>query len=150
MVVSCVVGLGADPAGAKIGLQLPGGTAVERAFAGPAEAVRRDLGEAPARRDAAVGGALLHDVTAAGAAELARVELLQRVAPQDVPGVEAGVVDPECRAEEEARQDPDVLDGAALEHPGEMDLALAGVSRAVIGMHRGIEAPVADEPAIEP
>src|SRR5215207_3283494 len=76
--------------GAEIGLQLPGGAAVQRALAGPPEAVRGDLGEAPARRGAAVGGAFLHDVAAAGAADLARVELLQRVAPQDVPGVEAG------------------------------------------------------------
>ncbi|MFL5313618.1 MAG: hypothetical protein ACJ8A0_00880, partial [Microvirga sp.] len=58
-----------------------------------------------------VGRALLHDVDATGAADLARVVLLQRVAPQDVPGVEGGVVDAQRRAEENARQDPDVLDG---------------------------------------
>src|SRR5262249_37915530 len=57
------------------------------AFAEPVERIRRDLGEAPPHRQAGFVLAVLHDVLAAGAAELAAVELAQRIAPQDVPGV---------------------------------------------------------------
>ena len=39
----------------------------------------------------------------ARAADLPCVELLQRVGPQDIPGVEAGVVDPQRRAVEDSR-----------------------------------------------
>src|SRR6185312_14162577 len=123
--------------------------AVERTLAAPAEAVGRDIGEAPAHRHALAGRALLHDVPAARAAELAREVLLYGVAPEDVPGIERGVVDAQGRAVERARQDPDVLDGASVERPNEMNFALAFVRLAVVEMHGRAEHPVADQPAIE-
>src|SRR3569833_4200015 len=92
---------------AEIGLQVPRRAVSERPLAEPAEARRRDLGEAPAHRHALTGGARLHDGLAARAAELPRVVLLHGIVPEDVPGVEHGVVDSQGRAVERARQNPD-------------------------------------------
>jgi hypothetical protein len=46
---------------------------------------------------------------------------VERVAPEDVPSVDPRVVDAERRAVEEVLQDPDILDGPALQNPGEAD-----------------------------
>jgi hypothetical protein len=81
------------PACEELGLQMPGRAAIARALAVPTERVPRDLAEPPPGRVAGIVRALLHDLRAVGTANLARVELPERVAPQDVPRVEAGVVD---------------------------------------------------------
>ena len=50
--------------------------------------VGSDFGEAPANAGAVIVLTLLHDVAAARAADLAYIELRQRIAPQDVPGTD--------------------------------------------------------------
>src|SRR6202035_2216871 len=85
-------------AGKELRLKLPGRAVVEGALAEPTEGFWRYLDKAPADPSAGIVFSLLHDVVAARAADLARIVLLQRVVPQDVPGVEARVVDPQRRA----------------------------------------------------
>src|SRR5579863_7443741 len=112
--------------GEELGLQLPGlelqGLAVVAGtFAGPAERAGCDLRKTPAHGFAGVVLAVLDDVGALGAADLARVDLAHRIAPEDVPGIDAGIVDAQRRAVEHAGKNPHVLDGAAFERPAEMD-----------------------------
>src|SRR5882672_10224404 len=66
-----------------------------------------------------------------------------------MPSVETGIVDPQRGAVKDARQDPDVLDGAAFEHPAEMNFAPAALLGAVVLMNDGIHLPVADQPAVK-
>src|SRR5262245_40383963 len=136
-------------AGAEVRLQVPALAVIDRALTKPTERVRRDFCEAPAQHHTAVVLADLHDVIALRATKLARVELTQRIAPEDVPGPEPGIVDAQGRAVEHARQDPHVLDGAPLQHPAEMDLASPFESRAILPVDCGIHHPVTDQPAIE-
>ena len=105
----------------EFGSQSPGCSAVGREFSQPAKRVHGDIGKAPARVRAVVGFAQLDDVRSVRPANLSTVELPERVAPEDVPGVYPRVVDAERRAVEEVRQDPDILDGPALQNPGEAD-----------------------------
>src|SRR5688500_2641408 len=104
----------------ELGLQLPCG-AVHRSLPAPAERVARDLAETPSHGRAVIGLAILDDVAAASPADLAGVELLHGIAPRDVPRVDAGVIDPQGRAEEHTRENPHVLDGASFQDPGEVD-----------------------------
>src|SRR6185295_10947435 len=73
-------------------LETPGRAAVARALAEPAERVGFDACETPAHEVARVVLAFLHDVIAVRATDLARVELAHRIAPEDVPGIDTGVV----------------------------------------------------------
>src|SRR5579872_4512224 len=75
------------------GLELPGLAVVARAFSGPAERAGRDLRKTPAHGFAGIVLAVLDDVGALGAADLSRVDLAHRIAPEDVPGIDAGIVD---------------------------------------------------------
>src|SRR5262249_48965731 len=86
----------------ELRLQLPGLAVIARELAKPTECVRCHVGEAPAQRHTSVVLSDLHDVAILSAAELTRVELLQRVAPKDVPGSEPGIVDAQGRAVEDA------------------------------------------------
>src|SRR5262245_23242110 len=138
-----------DAAGEEFGLGLPGGAAVARALTEPAKRVRRDVVEAPAHQVAGVVLAVLNDGLAARTTDLAAIELPHGIAPQDVPGIDVGVVDAQRRAVEDARQNPDILDGAAFENPAEMDFALAFVLAAVVEMDDGVHFPVADQPAVQ-
>ena len=45
------------------------------------------------------------------------------------------------------REDPDILDGATLKHPGEVDLARTSM-RAGVGVNNGVHLPPPDEPAV--
>src|SRR5271155_5064347 len=78
----------------------PPGRGGGRARWEPVERVARDLDEAPAHRAAAIVLAELDDVPPVRAADLPRVILLHRVTPQNVPGIDPGVVDPQGRAVE--------------------------------------------------
>src|SRR5262249_50322539 len=107
----------ADTSREHLHLQPPRAARCIDAFAEPVERIRRHLGEAPPHRQAGFVLAVLHDVPAARPADLAAVELAQRIAPQDVPGVAFRVVDAQRAPVEHVRQDPDVLDGATFQHP---------------------------------
>ena len=109
----------------KFGLKLPSFAVVARAFANPVKRRWRDLGEAPAHGLAGIVLADLDNVVPLRPPDLAGVELSQRIAPEDVPGVERGVINPQCGAVEDARKSPDILDGAAFQHPTEMDFTIA-------------------------
>ena len=115
----------------------------------PTERVGRDLRKAPAHGFARIVLAVLDDVVALGASDLARIDLAQRVAPEDVPRIDPRVVDAQRRAVEDAGQNSDILDGAAFEHPREMDLALAFVRGAVVAMNGCGKSPMPDQPAVE-
>jgi len=78
------------------------------------ERVGRDLRKAPADGFAGVVLAVLDDVVAARTSDLARIELPRRVAPKDMPSIDAGIVDSQRRAVKDAGQNPDVLNGAAF------------------------------------
>jgi hypothetical protein len=125
--------LAIDPMGEELGLAVPIRTAIGRALAQPAERVGRDLGEAPADRGTGIVLAVLHDGAAAGATDLPSVQLLQRIAPENVPSVDAGIVDPQCRAVKKSRQYPHVLNGAAFERPSGVDFTATGVQRSAAG-----------------
>jgi hypothetical protein len=130
------------------------------------ERVWRDLGEAPAHQRSRVVPALLHDVRPAHPADLARVELRGGVVPEDVPGIETGVVHaqrgtvPASRDRQRlrlrvrvalgaARDHPHVLQGAALQYPACVDLAAAGVRGAVLLVRHHGSLPASDQKAIE-
>src|SRR3712207_5916936 len=91
-------------AGAELGLNVPRRPVIQRTLAEPAEGIGCDLGEAPADCGFVFESALLHDVPSLCAADLPGVILLQGVAPEDVPRIEAGIVDPQGRAVEHAGQ----------------------------------------------
>src|SRR5579863_377753 len=69
------------------GLELQGLAVVAGTFAGPAERAGCDLRKTPAHGFAGVVLAVLDDVGALGATDLARVDLAHRIAPEDVPGI---------------------------------------------------------------
>src|SRR5262249_1578646 len=102
-----------------------------------------------AHRGTGVVIALLHDIIAMGAADLAAVALFERIAPEDVPGVDVWIVDPQRRAVEEARHAPHVLDGAPFQHPAEMDFAAAGVRPAVVIVDHAVHLPASNQPSVE-
>src|SRR5262245_38590051 len=138
-----------DASRAELGLDVPGLANIARALAKPAERVGFDVREAPAYEVTRVVLAVLHDVIPACPTDLACVELAHRVAPEDVPGIDAGIVNPQRRAVEHAWQDPHVLNGSSFEHPAEMDLADPLVLRSIVGVDDGIHLPSPDQPAIE-
>src|SRR6516162_9270371 len=82
-------------AGQVLDLQDPADAPVRRALSPPSERVLGAIPERPADLRALVVGAELDDVRPLRPAELPPVDLPHRVAPEDVPGVEARVVDAE-------------------------------------------------------
>ncbi|WP_210213223.1 hypothetical protein, partial [Mesorhizobium sp. M1E.F.Ca.ET.063.01.1.1] len=147
--------------GPETHLDAPGRAAVMRALAQPTERIFCDARKAPAHRCTGAIGADLHDRVAFGASELTAVILVARIAPENVPGVDAKVVDAQRRAIEGPRpkrrrrtgiprgQDPDVLNRFAFQDPAEMHLAAPGKLGAVLQNARGVEGPGADEAAVE-
>src|SRR5579875_99848 len=121
-----------NAAGAEIGLQMPGTSGIGRALAAPAKRVRRDVAEAPAQMDTMAHVAELHDVCTLRAPDLARVERLERVAPVNMPSIYRRVINTQGGAMEYARQDPHIHDGAAVQCPDEMDLALPAVEHHLV------------------
>jgi len=75
--------------------------------------------------------------------------LPQRIAPKDMPGVYSRIVDAQRRAAEDSGQNPHVLDGAAFEHPAEMNFALAVMLGAVVAVYGRAKSPASDQPTIE-
>src|SRR5882757_5152224 len=87
---------------AEFAFEFPGGAVGVERFADPVERVRRDLGEAPARRRAVHACADLHDVVvlagADAAADLLFVMIRYRIDPADTPGLDRRVPDAESGA----------------------------------------------------
>ena len=83
----------ADAARKHLDLKSPGRAVIRRMFADPMERVGRDLGEAPAKHSARWQFPLLNDVGAARPSNLARVNLRCRITPEDMPGIEARIVE---------------------------------------------------------
>src|SRR5262245_41810021 len=156
-------GLARDAARKDFDEQAPRCAFVERRLSLPMEGLRRNLGEAPARQCARFCRALLNDVRALPASHLLPVGVICRVDPVDVPGIEGGVVNPNCRpvpvagnrhgwrvraAFLAARNHPDILDRTTLEHPSEVDLALTLMTDSVWRVGDNIRVPVANELSI--
>src|SRR5271163_2348210 len=103
--------------------------ALGRSFlADPMEAVGSDLSETPSSFQTARVIADLDDVSALGSPELARVILVERVSPDDMPAADPRIEDAQSRATHSGRRrapwpDPDVLNRAAFEHPAAMDFS---------------------------
>jgi hypothetical protein len=66
---------------------------VEGSLAEPSERIGRDFREAPPKCNAAVGLAQLNDILALRPADLPGEVLSNRIAPDDVPRIDARVVD---------------------------------------------------------
>ena len=131
------------------------------AFGGPVKRMRLDFTEDPAHRTAPRIRTGLHDVSVLGSADLLREEIGRGIAPQDPPGVELRVVDPERRAIPIARagqrldsgmsvsqawNHPDVLDGQTLQHPPCVNLAVAPMRRSIFEDRRNVHVPSTHNP----
>src|SRR5262245_30796467 len=132
-----------------LGLQLPRRLVVERTLTEPSEGVRRYFGEAPAKRDAGIGLAQLHDILALRPSNLPGVVLSDWIAPHDVPCIDAWIIDPQRGAIEYPGYRPHILDGAAFKRPADTDFPMPRQFPPVVREYRGIHLPRTDEPAIE-
>lgn len=142
------------PAGEMLVGDLPRVVFGRSFLADPMEAVGGDLGETPPGFQTARILADLDDVPALGPSDLARVILVERVAPDDVPTTDARIEDAQGRAIHGGRRgapgpDPDILDGAPFQHPAEMDFSGRFLGRAVVEMVDGVHFPASDQPPIE-
>jgi hypothetical protein len=128
------------------------------------EGLRCDLGKGPARQCTGVRRAFLHDIGAPTASDLLPVAVGGGVNPEDSPRIQSEVVSANGRAVPIAgerqhrrigaavgtpRNHPDILDGATLENPVEMDLTLSPMTAAVGWVGEDVRFPVADELAVE-
>src|SRR3954449_1863058 len=129
-------------------------------LAEPMEEILGDFRKTPARQVAGFGRAFLHDVGIAWTADLLAEYAATGIEPGNPPGIDGRIVDPQRRAVPiagdrqgraagRARNDPDVLHGAALQHPAEMDFAGGGVFRSIGSVGGDLGVPIADEPAIK-
>src|SRR6476646_8350622 len=117
----------------------------------PGERVRPDVGEAPAQLRVVLV-AHEHDLAVDGPADEAADAAVDRVDPGRAPRSDRSVIEADRRAMEgerrhararlsATRDDPDVLHGAAAEHPAEVQLAAGGV-----GLPFGVEPRPGDVP----
>ena len=107
------------------------------------------LGKTPTGGLACAVAAVLNNIFAAGATDLTGVELLERIAPHDVPGIQARIVNAQRRAVIDAGQYPDVLNRPAFENPAEMDFSVPFVLGAIVEVPNSFHAPATDQPAVE-
>src|SRR5262249_37176478 len=149
----------AHPPGEELTLELPGLVIRLQRFAEPAERLWRDLRERPTDRGAVGVGADLDNVLAAPTPDQPVPRACPRIDPGHPPGLDRRVPDAKCGAIRVALvqlpgalrppgYDPDVLYGAALEHPGEMGLALDAARGHVNPVMTDLQRPAADEPPI--
>src|SRR4051812_9172171 len=129
-------------------------------LAEPMEEILADFRKTPARQLAGFGRALLHDVGIMWTADLLAEYAAAGIEPRNPPGIDGRIVDPQRRAvpvasdrqgwaASRARNDPDVLHGAALQHPAEMDFAGRRVFRSIGSMGGDLGVPIADEAPIK-
>jgi hypothetical protein len=130
-------------------------------FCGPMKGRRLNLGESPAHRAAARIRPFLHDISSSCASDLLREKVGRRVVPENAPRIEIRIVDAQRRSVPisgpgklpdasasvlQARDHPDILDGAALQDPTGVNLAATGVRRPVLAYRGDIELPLPDQP----
>ena len=118
------------------------------------EAVSSDLSETPSGFQTARVIADLDNVLTLGPPDLARVILVERVVPDDVPATDPGIEDAQSRAIHRRRRrapgpDPDVLNRAAFEHPAEMAFSSPLLDSTVVEVADRVHYPASDKPAIE-
>src|SRR5262245_17018314 len=129
--------------------------ALRRSFlADPMEAVGSDLGETPSSLQTARVIADLDDVLTLGPPDLARVVLVERVTPDDVPATDPGIEDAQSRAIHGGRRrapgpDPDILNCATFKHPAEMALSSQLLDCAVVEMTDRVHLPASDQPPVQ-
>src|SRR5262249_14276902 len=124
------------------------------------EGFRPYLGETPARQCPRLRRTFLYDIFSLLATDLLAVAIRCRVNPVNAPGIEWGVVNANCRPIPVAgdrhnrplwtailapRDHPDILDRTSLEHPSEMDFALALMAFAIRAISHDVGVPVADK-----
>src|SRR5215469_2519766 len=125
-----------DAPRAKLAFKLPGSAVSLERFAHPMEGVRGNLSKTPTCGCAICPRANLNDVLANLAANLLLAMPSYRIDPVDTPCLNRGIPNAQCRpvhvvgliqirvANGTSRHDPDILDGAALQRPPEVRLAL--------------------------
>jgi hypothetical protein len=159
-----------DPVGAPVSRpargefrdHAPADASVGGDFAPPQKGVLGDVRKAPPHQLTVRPGSELNDVVAFRAADHLQETLRDRIAPLHLPCIDTGVVDPQRRAPgvdigrriatpqfAARRNDPDILDRAAFQHPAEVPFALAPAHRAIAGKLRDVEVPGADETAVK-
>src|SRR3954464_10123990 len=105
---------------------------------------------------------MLNEVAALGAPDHLREVLRHRIEPVHPPGIDSGIEDPQRRAiavdvgggiagalRPTCRHAPDVLPGAAFQHPAEMPFAVATSLRSVLAELPHVDIPRSDEAAIK-
>src|SRR5262245_42450329 len=150
------------PPGAELSLALPGFAIRFQRVAEPQERIYRDLGEGPPSRRAVGASPDLDDVGTDPAADLLLVVSADRVLPSDAPSLDRRV--PHAKrgpvhilrailvsgAVWTPRHDPDVLYGATLQHPAEVDLA-GDAARGHIQstVPHDLQVPAPDKPPVD-
>ena len=124
--------------------------AIGRSFlADPMKAVGSDLSETPSGFQTARVIADLDNVLTLGPPDLARVILVERVSPDDMPATDPRIEDAQSRAIHSGRRraprpDPDVLNRATFEHPAEMDFSSRLLDCAVVEVVDRVHFPASD------
>src|SRR5690348_545097 len=151
-----------EAAGEEFAFDSPGFAVRFERFAEPVKRVGRDFREAPTRGRAVGTRADLNDFAADFPAGLALLIAADGIDPADAPGLDGRIPDAQSGtvhivpstgagfALGNARQDPDVLNGAAFENPTEVSFAVE-VLRGKIspGVVEDFEFPVADKPSVD-
>jgi hypothetical protein len=86
--------------------------------------------------------------------DLARVILVERITPDDVPAVDPRIKDAQSRTIHRGRRrtpgpDPNVLDRAAFEHPSKMAFSSPVLGAAAAEVMQCIQFPASDQPPIQ-
>src|SRR5215831_6817120 len=118
-------------------------------LADPMEAVGSNLSETPSRFQPARVTAELDNVLTLGPPDLARVILVERVVPNDVPGTDPRIEDAQSRAIHRGRRgalgpDPDVLNRTAFEHPAKVAFSIPFLNGAVVEVADRVHFPAAN------
>src|SRR5215467_1279491 len=151
-----------DSSRSEFGLQPPGLAIGLQIFAEPAKRRWRDVFETPSYLVPVSGKPFLDDVVALPANDEVVADAGDRIEPGDAPDADLPIVDPHRRPVPvillrqsfitppgSRGRDPDVLDGAPLQHPSEMPLPAALVRCPVLRIIVGGRLPTADKPSVD-
>ena len=108
-----------------------------------------DLGEPPAQHISSLAPAQLHDVGTLRPADLARIILLQRIVPMNVPSVLRRIVDAQGGAVKAVGQVPDILNRTAIEDPAGVDFSAFFHTPAIGAVKDAVDLPTAGEKSVE-